>query len=193
MTACSSSSPASSRRCAAPSKCSARWRLRNAGTPEARRIEFRVGINLGDIIVEEHDIYGDGVNIAARLEGLADPGGICVSRMVHDQVRDKLEFGSRIWARGRSRTSKGRCMSIASRSPATIPIDGAVCRLPEKPSLAVLPFQNMTGDAEQDYFVDGVVEEITTAISRLPWLFVIAAQFELHLQGKDRRCAAGGA
>ena len=89
--------------------------LRNVEVHEMRRIEFRIGINLGDIIIEEHDIYGDGVNVAARLEALAKPGGICVSRVVRDQVRDKLDFGFEIWASSKSRTSPGRCASTTER------------------------------------------------------------------------------
>src|SRR5215472_13357937 len=156
--------------------------LRNADIPAERRIEFRMGINLGDIIVEDGDIFGDGVNIAARLEALAEPGEICVSRVVRDQVRDKLDFSFadmgeqqvkniarpvRVYSIG-SQVSNPQ--GEAQEAPAAV----QALALPEKPSLVVLPFQNMTGDAEQEYFVDGMVEEITTAISRLPWLFVIA-------------------
>ena len=86
---------------------------RNAATPENQRIVFRVGVNLGDIIVEDDDIFGDGVNVAARLEALAEPGGICVNRVVRDQVRDKLDIASRIWASSRSKTSPGRCAPFA--------------------------------------------------------------------------------
>ena len=89
---------------------------RNAGVPEDKRIVFRVGINVGDVIIDEQDIYGDGVNVAARLEALADPGRICVSRVVRDQVRDKLDFSSKIWASSKSRTSQGRFGSTGFRS-----------------------------------------------------------------------------
>ena len=147
--------------------------LRNTEIPAERRIEFRFGINLGDIIIEDDDIYGDGVNVAARLEALAEPGGICVSRVVRDQVRDKLDFAfeelGEQQVKNIARPIRVYRIPIAENVAARVPL-----ALPDKPSLAVLPFQNMTGDAEQEYFVDGIVEEITTAISRLPWLFVIA-------------------
>jgi len=147
--------------------------LRNTEIPAERRIEFRFGINLGDIIIEDDDIYGDGVNVAARLEALAEPGGICVSRVVRDQVRDKLDFAfedlGEQQVKNIARPIRVYRIPIAENVASKVPL-----ALPDKPSLAVLPFQNMTGDAEQEYFVDGIVEEITTAISRLPWLFVIA-------------------
>jgi TolB-like protein/class 3 adenylate cyclase len=157
--------------------------LRNADVAEARRIEFRIGINLGDIIIDEHDIYGDGVNVAARLEALAEPGGICVSRVVRDQVRDKLDLGfedlGERQIKNIARPVRVYRIPLAETAAVTAPLP-----LPDKPSLAVLPFQNMTGDTEQDYFVDGVVEEITTAISRLPWLFVIARNSSFTYKGR---------
>ena len=147
--------------------------LRNTEIPAERRIEFRFGINLGDIIIEDDDIYGDGVNVAARLEALAEPGGICVSRVVRDQVRDKLDFAfedlGEQQVKNIARPIRVYRIPIAENVASKVPL-----ARPDKPSLAVLPFQNMTGDAEQEYFVDGIVEEITTAMSRLPWLFVIA-------------------
>jgi adenylate cyclase len=165
---------------------------RNAAIPPERRIEFRMGINLGDIIVEDGDIFGDGVNIAARLEALAEPGEICVSRVVRDQVRDKLDFSFADMGEQQVKNIARpvRVYSIGSQvsnpqgeAQETAPVARALT-LPEKPSLAVLPFQNMTGDAEQEYFVDGMVEEITTAISRLPWLFVIARNSAFTYKGK---------
>ena len=170
---------------------------RNAATPEDRRIEFRIGINSGDIIVEDGDIHGDGVNIAARLEGVAEPGGICVSAIVHDQVRDRLDcvfedlgeqslknivrpvrmyrIGPEI---GASRPLSGvDAAGTAAVQPAALP-------LPDKPSIAVLPFQNMSGDPEQEYFVDGMVEEIITALSRIRWLFVIARNSTFTYKGR---------
>jgi len=157
--------------------------LRNDGVPKERRIEFRIGINLGDILIEEQDIYGDGVNVAARLEALAEPGGICVSRVVRDQVRDKVEFGFEDMGdqqvKNIARPIRVYRIPLAETAGTKAPLS-----LPDKPSLAVLPFQNMTGDAEQDYFVDGIVEEITTAISRLPWLFVIARNSSFTYKGR---------
>jgi adenylate cyclase len=157
--------------------------LRNAAIPQAQRIEFRMGINLGDIIKDGRDIYGDGVNIAARLEGLAEPGGICVSRVVRDQVRDKLDFAfedaGEQQVKNIARPIRVHRLLIGEDVAATVPL-----ALPDKPSLAVLPFQNMSGDPEQEYFADGMVEEITTAISRLPWLFVIARNSSFTYKGK---------
>src|SRR5712671_500304 len=156
--------------------------LRNDGVAKERRIEFRIGINLGDVIIDEHDIYGDGVNVAARLEALAEPGAICVSRVVRDQVRDKVDFGfedmGEQQVKNITRPVHVYRIPLAETDRMKAPLP-----LPDKPSLAVLPFQNMTGDAEQDYFVDGIVEEITTAISRLPWLFVIARNSSFTYKG----------
>src|SRR5437870_4205689 len=140
--------------------------LRNDGVPQERRIEFRIGINLGDIIIDEHDIYGDSVNVAARLEALAEPGGICVSRVVRDQVRDKVDFGFEDLGEQQVKNI-ARPVRVYRTPPPETARTNAPLPLPDKPSLAVLAFQNMTGDAEQDYFVDGIVEEIKTAISRL--------------------------
>jgi TolB-like protein/class 3 adenylate cyclase len=168
---------------------------RNAAVPVERRIELRIGINLGDIIKDGRDIFGDGVNVAARLEALAEPGGICVSRVVRDQVRDKFDIAfedmGEQQVKNIARPIRVYRIPIPGAHPlANPPLPageervGALLPLPEKPSLAVLPFQNMTGDTEQDYFVDGIVEEITTAISRLPWLFVIARNSSFTYKGK---------
>jgi TolB-like protein/Tfp pilus assembly protein PilF len=160
---------------------------REPGVPEDRRIRFRIGINLGDVIVEEHDIFGDGVNIAARLEALATPGGICVSRVVRDQVRDKFDLPfddlGEQQVKNIARPVRTYAVALGASSRAALPA-AAPLPLPDKPSLVVLPFQNMTGDAEQEYFVDGMVEEITTAIARLPWLFVIARNSAFTYKGK---------
>ena len=162
---------------------------RNAGIAAAERIEFRIGINLGDVIVEAGDIFGDGVNVAARLEALAEPGGICVSRVVRDQVRDRLDFQFedlgeqqvkniarpiRVYRIGEPG------LAAAASSAATSP----PLPLPDKPSIAVLPFQNMSGDPEQEYFVDGMVEEIITALSRIRWVFVIARNSSFTYKGR---------
>jgi adenylate cyclase len=158
---------------------------REPDIPDDRRIRFRIAINVGDVIAEEHDIFGDSVNIAARLEALAEPGGICVSGIVHDQVRDKLDLAfediGNQQVKNIARPVHAWRLWLGEKSaalPTTTPA------LPDKPSIAVLPFQNMSGDAEQDYFVDGLVEEITTAISRLPWLFVIARNSSFTYKGK---------
>jgi len=165
---------------------------RNAELPPDHRIEFRMGINLGDIIKDGRDIYGDGVNVAARLEGLAEPGGICVSRTVRDQVRDKLDLSfedmGQQQVKNIARPVRVHRVLLGERPGSSGPAMGRSTEpsldLPDKPSLAVLPFQNMTGDADQDYFVDGIVEEITTAISRLPWLFVIARNSSFTYKGR---------
>jgi TolB-like protein/class 3 adenylate cyclase len=168
---------------------------RNAAIPADRRIEFRVGINSGDVIVEDSDIHGDGVNIAARLEGIAEPGGICVSAMVHDQVRGRLDCGFEDLGE-QSLKNIARPVRVyrvgpdigppassrhAGETPAVL--SGAL-PLPDKPSIAVLPFQNMSGDPEQEYFADGMVEEIITALSRIRWLFVIARNSSFTYKGQ---------
>jgi TolB-like protein len=156
---------------------------RHAGLAPDSHIELRIGINLGDVIVEGDDLYGDGVNIAARIEALADPGGVFVSNVVHDQVRDRLPFVFEDLGEQQVKNIARpvRVYRVSMDPPAST---NASLPLPDKPSLAVLPFQNMTGDSEQEYFVDGVVEEITTAISRLPWLFVIARNSSFTYKGR---------
>jgi adenylate cyclase len=164
---------------------------RNAAIQADERIEFRVGVNLGDVIAEEDDIFGDGVNIAARLEALAEPGGICVSRVVRDQVRDKLDYTFEDMGEQQVkniarpvRVYRVRDIGAANTPLAPTP---PVLPLPDKPSIAVLPFQNMSADPEQDYFAEGMVEEIITALSRIRWLFVIArnSSFTYKGQGVD--------
>src|SRR6266581_4030294 len=161
---------------------------RNAAVPTEKRIEFRFGIHQGDIIVDEGDIFGDGVNLAARLEGLAEPGGICVSRVVRDEVRDKLDvaFEDMGERQVKNIARPVRVFRIRAGEPTVAPLIASepVLALPDKPSLAVLPFQNMSGDPEQEYFADGMVEEITTAIARLPWLFVIARNSSFTYKGR---------
>jgi len=160
---------------------------RNAATPAERRIEFRMGINVGDIIIEDGDIFGDGVNIAARLEALAEPSGICLSAAAHEQVRDRLDLTfddlGEQQVKNITRPVRTYGIALGASSRAALPV-GVPLPLPDKPSLAVMPFQNMTGDDEQEYFVDGMVEEITTAIARLPWLFVIARNSAFTYKGK---------
>ena len=168
---------------------------RNAETPQDRRIAFRIGVNLGDIIVEDGDIHGDGVNIAARLEGIAEPGGICISEDAFRQVRGKVdaEFDD-IGEQSLKNIARPLRVYRYRALPAAMPeLPSTALPLPDKPSLAVLPFQNLSGDPEQEYFADGMVEEITTAIARLPWLFRDRPQFEFYVQGQAGRCEAGGA
>jgi TolB-like protein/class 3 adenylate cyclase len=160
---------------------------RNTEIPPAKRIEFRVGIHQGDIIVDDGDIFGEGVNLAARLEGLAEPGGICISGRVHADVAGKLDVSfedlGEQQVKNISRPVRVFRAQLGTRS-APVAEKTPALALPDKPSIAVLPFQNMTGDPEQEYFVDGMVEEITTAISRLPWLFVIARNSSFTYKGK---------
>ena len=162
---------------------------RNAGEPADKRIEFRVGINLGDIILDGDDVYGDGVNIAARLEGLAEPGGICISQTVLDHARGKVAFD--IEDRG-AQTLKNiaqpvhvyRVLFEGDRRTTFQPSEPAV-PLPDKPSIAVLPFENMSGDLEQEFFADGMAEDIITALSKLRWFFVIARNSTFVYKGKS--------
>ena len=156
---------------------------RNADVPEARRIEFRIGINLGDIIRDGRDIFGDGVNVAARLEALAEPGGICVSRVVHDQVRDKLDVAFEDIGEQQFKNIARPVHVWRIRLDAK-PTAAPPLTLPDKPSIAVLPFQNLSSDPEQEYFTDGMVEEIITALSRIRWLFVIARNSSFTYKGQ---------
>jgi TolB-like protein len=154
---------------------------RNAAVATERLMEWRIGIHIGDVLIEGEDILGDGVNIAARLEGIAEPGGICISDDAFRQVRGKIEaeFADMGEQSLKNIARPLRVYSVGSSPTAKQPLP-----LPDKPSLAVLPFQNLTGDAEQEYFVDGMVEEITTAIARLAWLFVIARNSAFTYKGK---------
>ena len=160
---------------------------RNARVSADKRIEFRFGVHQGDIIIDEGDIFGDGVNLAARLEGLADPGGICVSRVVRDEVRDKLDIAFEDMGEQHVKNIARpvRVFRIRASTAVAAPAPARpVLALPDKPSLAVLPFQNMSGDPEQEYFADGMVEEIITALSRIRWLFVIARNSSFTYKGE---------
>jgi adenylate cyclase len=210
---------------------------RHGGVPDERRIAFRIGINIGDIIVEGEDIYGDGVNVAARIEGLAEPGGICISRSARDQVRDKLDYAlddlgehevkniarpirvfrvltdgegaeTAVAAIGKGRkpwrwaAAAGAMIAIVGGlaiwqlgPPAPAPVEALApevisdpaptpVQLPDKPSIAVLPFTNMSGDPEQEYFSDGITEDITTALSKMSGLFVVARNSSFTYKGK---------
>jgi TolB-like protein/class 3 adenylate cyclase len=164
---------------------------RNIDVPPEAGIQFRIGINVGDVIIESADIFGDGVNVAARLEGLADPGGIAVSSVVHDQVRDKLSFGFEDlgdqMVKNVARPIRVHRIYI-SGVEAPVVAKGLIASDPSsssRPSIAVLPFANMSGDPEQEYFADGVVEEIITALSRMRWLSVIARNSSFTYKGKN--------
>jgi adenylate cyclase len=168
---------------------------RNDAVPQDRRMLYRIGINLGDILIEGNDILGDGVNVAARLEAIAEPGNICLSSSAYEQVRGKVavEFADlgeqslkninrpvRVYAI-RSSDRVGTGSPVASTS---IPESNKPLPLPDKPSIAVLPFQNMSGDPEQEYFADGMVEDIITALSRFRSLFVIARNSSFTYKNK---------
>jgi adenylate cyclase len=167
---------------------------RNSELPDHRKMEFRIGINLGDIIEEEEAIYGDGVNIAARLEGLAHPGGICISGTAYDHVKNKLDLGYeylgeqtvknipepvRVYRVGMEPGEQRYQESLKMGAPSQAP------ELPDKPSIAVLPFDNLSGDPEQVYFVDGIVDDIITELSRFPYIFVIARTTSFTYKGKS--------
>ncbi len=198
-------------------RCATDWQRgmaeRNAGTSDDR-IEFRIGINVGDVVVEDGDIFGDGVNVAARLEALAEPGGICVSARVQEDAAGRLDLvfddlGEQS-LKNIARPVRVYRVNPTSPHPNPPPPAGEGDRragslnypppqagegrvgageppalaLPDKPSIAVLPFQNMSGDPEQEYFVDGMVEEIITALARIRWLFVIARNSSFTYKGR---------
>ncbi len=168
---------------------------RNEGITQEGRMLFRIGINLGDILIDGEDILGDGVNIAARLEGIAEPGGICISSSAYDQVRGKVaveftDLGEQSLknierpVRAYAAKPEGHLGTVAPRVLPSYPGVQRPLSLPDKPSIAVLPFQNMSGDPEQEYFVDGMVEDIITALSNFKSLFVIARNSTFTYKGK---------
>jgi adenylate cyclase len=137
---------------------------RNAPVPEERRIRFRIGLHVGDVIDQGGDLLGDGVNVAARLEGLSEPGGICLSRAARDQVRDRID--------------------VALEDLGEVPVKNMAYALPDKPSIAVLPFTNMSDDKEQELFSDGITEDIITDLSKVSGLFVVARNSSFTFKGK---------
>src|SRR5512136_1865545 len=160
---------------------------RNAELPDNRRMVFRIGVNLGDVIEEEGRIYGDGVNIAARMEGLADGGGICISGSAFDQVEGKLglEFeylGEQAVKNIKKPVRVYRLKIDSAASSAEMSLE---LPLPRKPSIAVLPFVNMSGDPDQEYFSDGITEDIITALSKFRWFFVTARNSTFTYKGKS--------
>ena len=155
----------------------------NTGVPQDVRIKFRIGIHVGDIIIDDNDIFGDGVNIAARLEGIAEPGGVCISDDAQRQIRGKVDMilddmGPQVLKNIAEPMRTWRCridVNASSISPTRSPVAAVPpLSLPDKLSIAVLPFQNMSGDPEQEYFADGIAEDIITELSRYPDLFVVA-------------------
>jgi adenylate cyclase len=163
---------------------------RNAGLPPERRIEFRVGIHLGDVVEEsDGDLMGDGVNIAARLEGICEVGGVCISEDAYRQVRDKIneqfvDLGEQNLKNIARPMRAYQVKQVQTKPEAVVNEAPAGLALPNRPSIAVLPFQNMSGDPEQEYFADGMVEDIVTGLSRIKWLFVIARNSSFIYKGK---------
>jgi adenylate cyclase len=161
---------------------------RNTGFGADSHIELRMGINLGDVIVEGDDLYGDSVNIAARIEALAEPGGVLVSNTVHDHVRDRLPYAFEDLGdqqvKNIARPVRVYRVTDEAAPFGSWPVSPQPLPLPQKPSIAVLPFANMSGDPEQEYFADGMVEEIITALSRIRWLFVIARNSSFTYKGQ---------
>jgi adenylate cyclase len=162
---------------------------RNCSISDERRIQFRIGINLGDIVIEEGDIFGDGVNIAVRLESIAAPGGVCISEDVYRQVRGKIDAAFEDIGEQKLknivqpvRVYQMRIVGISAAASTGEPSRNLP--LPDKPSIAVLAFQNMSGDAEQEYFADGIAEDIITALSKSRWIFVIARNSSFTYKGR---------
>jgi TolB-like protein/tetratricopeptide (TPR) repeat protein len=157
---------------------------RNATIEPERRMQFRIGINIGDVVYDEARIYGDGINVAARLEGIAEAGGICISSKVYEEVGGRIDLlyqdiGEQ-QLKNITRPVRAYRLRLDSIAPAATP----ALALPDKPSIAVLPFQNMSGDPEQEYFADGMVEDIVTGLSRIKWLFVIARNSSFAYKGR---------
>jgi adenylate cyclase len=161
---------------------------RNAGLPSNRKMEFRIGINVGDVVQEEERIYGDGVNIAARVEGMSQAGEICISGRAYDQVSNKLGLEYENLGEHKVKNISTpiriyRVITDTDLSEKYAAEKDCALTLPDKPSIAVLPFNNMSGDSEQEYFSDGITEDIITALSRSPWLFVISRNSSFVYRG----------
>lgn len=159
-----------------------------SGFDDAQKMRLRIGIHVGDVMVEAEDLMGDGINIAARLEGIAAAGGISISRAVHDQVRDriKITFEDKGEVALKNIARPVQVFAVAgANSAVSVKATPPTLALPDKPSIAVLPFQNMSGDPEQEYFADGMVEDIITALSRFKWLFVIARNSTFTYKGRS--------
>ena len=160
---------------------------RNSDLPENRRMNFRIGINLGDVIEEQDRIYGDGVNIAARLESLAEEGGVCISGTAYDHVKNKLPFRYQYQGEQKVKNIKGpvRIYKVLIEKDVDELILDKKLELPDKPSVAVLPFKNLSGDPRQEFFSDGFTEDITTTLAKIPRMFVISRESSFTFKGKS--------
>lgn len=162
--------------------------VRNHPIPPDHRIEFRIGINLGDVILENGDIFGDGVNVASRLEGIARPGGIAVSAAVRDLVRERLDIAFEDtgdqYLKNITRPIRVYQLHLEAQTPDAANLIDTPLALPKRPSIAVLPFENMSGDPQQDYFADGLVEDLITELAKIPSLFVIARNSSYSYKGR---------
>src|SRR5262245_50729302 len=160
---------------------------RDADVEETRRMRFRIGINQGDVVFDDSRVYGDGVNVAARLENLAEPGGICISRKVYEEVAGRMQLAF-VDLGEQHLKNIAQAVRVYRISGEQLAGPRAAARsalaLPDKPSIAVLPFTNMSGDPEQEYFADGIVEDIITGLSRFRWLFVIARNSSFTYKGR---------
>jgi adenylate cyclase len=172
-------------RCA--TEIQARMVERNASASMEKRIDFRIGIHQADIVVEDGDIFGDGVNVAARLEGLAEPGGICVSARVEEDAAGKLDLAFEDIGDQKLKniTRPVRVFRIIAGAPSLVTVAPVPLTLPDKPSVAVLPFTNMSADPEQEFFADGMAEDVITALARYPSLFVIARNSCFTYKGRS--------
>jgi adenylate cyclase len=161
-------------------------RMSDGSAPGAARMSLRIGINLGDVVEEDADIYGDGINVATRLEALSPPGGICIAANVHEAVSGKIniavdDLGERVL---KNIARPVRAYIVRKSADGKPRVAAPPLSLPDKPSIAVLAFENLSGEPEQDYFADGIVEEIITALSRVKWLFVIARNSSFAYRGR---------
>jgi adenylate cyclase len=168
-------------------KIQKRLKKENDRFVEDKRLEFRIGVNVGDVVQDENNIYGSGVNVAARIEGLADSGGVCISRNAYDHVKDKLGLGFKFLGEHKVKNIKEpvRVYRVLLDSDSTIPLVDEPLELPDKPSIAVLPFANMSGDPSQEYFSDGLTEQIINGMCKISNLFVIARNSSFAYKGKS--------
>jgi adenylate cyclase len=159
----------------------------NARFVQDMRLQFRIGVNIGDVVQDGDRIYGSGVNVAARIEGIADPGGVCISRNTYDHVKDKLELEFEYLGEHEVKNIEEpvRVYRVLLDSESHVPLVDELLELPEKPSIAVLPFDNMSGDPSQEYFSDGLTEQIINGLCKVSNLFVIARNSSFAYKGRS--------